>query len=126
MEGQEGTPGSMPSESARNWAILAHLGPIAASLISGGSMGWLVPLVVWLTQKQSSPFAAEHALESLNFRITVLIAYAVTWALWMFTCLIIPFPVVVWLAEIVLGIVAAVKASEGQPYRYPLTLRLIS
>ena len=126
MDGQEGTPGSMPSESARNWAILAHLGPIAVSLISAGGLGWLVPLAIWLTQKESNPFAAEHARESLNFRITVLILYVAAWVFFWLPCLSIPALFVIWIAEIVFGIVAAVKASEGKGYRYPMTLRLVS
>ena len=124
MEETAPTPG--PEPSARNWAIVAHLGPIALSLMSLGILGWLVPLVVLLTQKESSPFAAEHARESLNFRITLLIGYLLSLPLLMLWCLFIPIWLAIWLVEIALGIVAAVRASEGQPYRYPFALRLVS
>jgi hypothetical protein len=115
-----------PSQAARNLAILAHLGPIALSLLSAGVLGWLVPLIVYLTQKNELPFAARHALESLNFRITLLLVYLVSLPfLILFWCIGIPLWIAVWLAEIVLAIVAAVRASDGLEYRYPLALRLI-
>ncbi len=115
-----------PSQAARTWAIVAHLGPIALSLISAGMLGWLVPLVVLLTQKDQLPFAAQHARESLNFRITLLIFYVVSLPFLVFLwCIGIPLWIAVWVAEIVLGIVAAVRASDGLDYRYPLTLRIL-
>jgi len=113
------------TREARNWAIAAHLGPIALSLVSLGILSWMVPLVVLLTQRDEHPFAAEHARESLNFHLTLLLAYLVSLpVLIFFFCLGIPLLGLVWLAEIVLGVMAAVRASDGRPYRYPLTLRL--
>ncbi len=114
-----------PRPEERNWALAAHLGPIVVSLVSAGFFGWIVPLVVWLTQKDTSPFAAEHAKESLNFRITLFVAYFISAALILVVIGIFLLPLV-FLAEIVFAVIASLKASNGEPYRYPFAIRLIS
>lgn len=127
MEEARTDDGTGPGREACNWSIAAHLGPIALSLVSLGILGWLIPLTILLTQKGTMPFAAEHARESLNFRLTLLILYVVSLPLMvLLICLGIPFWICIWLAEIVISIMAAVRASEGRAFRYPLTLRLVT
>ncbi len=119
------SPAAPPGQSARNWAIVAHLGPIVLSVLSLGMLGWLAPFVVWLTQKHDHPFAAQQAKESLNFRITLLFAYVVSVVLTAFTCWLIPFPLAVWACDVVFGVIAAMQVSDGVAYRYPFAIRLI-
>lgn len=85
----------------------------------------LGPLVVYLIEKDKSPFGRHNAAEALNFGITVFLGLVVSAVLAVvvigaFTALAIV------IAALVLHIVAAVAASKGEWYRYPLTLRLIS
>jgi uncharacterized Tic20 family protein len=123
-EPTQAPPGSaLPRPEERNWALAAHLGPIVLSFLSAGIFGWLVPLVIWLTQKESSPFAANHARESLNFRITLLIAYVAAIVL-ILVLIGIPLLIAIIVTEIVLSVIAAIRASEGKPYRYPVALPL--
>lgn len=122
MEGTAAPQTPAPSSEARNWAIVAHLGPIALSLVSMGILGWMVPLVVWLTQKEANPFAAEHAKQALNFQILLVILFVLTFPiLFLLICIGIPAWIAIWFFEIVAGIAAAMRASDGLPYRYPLT-----
>lgn len=111
------------SKEQRNWAMLAHLsGLLTFATVIGGILG---PLVLWLLRKDDMNFAADQAKEALNFQITLALAALVAWVL----CLIlIGFVLLALLAiaDIVLVIIAAVKASEGVQYRYPFNLRLIS
>lgn len=111
------------SKEERNWAMLAHLSALLAFFtLIGGIVG---PLVLWLIRKDDMNFAADQAKEALNFQITVFLAGLVSAIL----CLIlIGFVLLALLAiaDLVLIIVAAVKASEGVAYRYPFNLRLIS
>ena len=126
MEGTQQLPELSPTPEARNWAILAHLGPIALAILSVGMLGWMVPLVVWLTQKGHHPFAVEHAIASLNFRILLFILYVCALPLiFLFLCFGIPLWAAVWIFEIVAAITAAIRASDGLPYRYPLTPRFL-
>lgn len=105
------------SADDRNIAVLTHLGGILFSAIPA--------LVVWLLKKDDNAFIAAHSREALNFQITLIIAYAVSSVL---TVILIGFVLwgVIWVANFVLCIVAAMAASRGEDYRYPFTLRLIN
>ena len=77
------------------------------------------------------PFAAAEAKEALNFNISwllwTLILGAVTFVL-MFVfigVLLIPVLVILGIAWVVFSVIAGLKANEGKPYRYPLTVRFI-
>ncbi len=109
--------------NSRNWALAAHLcGLLAGSVIPLG--GVLVPLVIWLVKKEEDPFAAQHALEALNFQLTIFIAALVCVPL-LFIIIGIPLLVVVGLADLILSIIAAGKAGNGEVYRYPYALRMV-
>lgn len=98
--------------------ILCHL-----SLFLG--VGIIFPLIIYLVKKGDSEKITAHARESLNFHISLLIYGVVS----VFLCAIfIGFPLLfaVMIMALVLPIIAAVKASEDQFYRYPLCLRLVS
>lgn len=92
---------------------------------SGILFGFIVPLVVWLVKKDDSPYLGRQSVEALNFQITILIAYVVSWVL-MFVIIGIFTFFAAWVFNIVMCIVAAVKTSQGQEYKYPMTIRLIS
>lgn len=115
-----------PSEE-RTLAVAAHLLGILTSFVGA--------LVIWLISNDASPskpFARDQAKEALNFQITVIIVYvaAVMMTAVPFGILslgILPFVLkLVWVANLVLCIKAAVKANNGEHYRYPFTLRLIT
>ena len=91
---------------------------------SGILLGFIVPLVVWLIKKDESPYLARNSAEALNFQITMLIAYCVCMVLTVVLIGMLLLPLV-WLFNLVLCIVAAVKTSNGEDYRYPMTIRLI-
>ena len=111
-------------KAARNWAVAAHLSGL--SLYLGVPFGNILgPLVIWLIKQGESPYAEQQAKEALNFQISLTL-YGVAAGLLAFVFigfLLIP---VLFVLHIVLTIVATVKASEGEPYEYPLTIRLVS
>ena len=110
------------SQTDRNWAAASHWGTLVAAWLA---MGFLAPLAIMFTVGQQSPFVRRHAVESLNFQISMLIYNVVAGIL----CLIaIGFVLlaILHVLNVVFVIIAAMRASEGEMYRYPLTLRLIS
>ena len=119
-----------PSESEeRTWAMLGHLAAFTAFISGIGCV--LGPLIVWLIKRDSMPFAGEQAKEALNFNISVIIAAIGLWILTVITLgigllLTIPLGLALCVAWLVLTIVAAVKANNGEHYRYPFTLRLVN
>ena len=106
----------MVSSDEKSLALLSHL----LCLI----VGVFAPLLIWLLKKDESQFIAEHAKESLNFQISVMIYSIVATILCFVVIGFILFPLLAVFALVVI-IIAAVKASKGECYRYPLTIRLV-
>jgi len=97
--------------------VLCHL-----SLLLG--VGFILPLIVYLVKRQDPSPVAAHAKEVLNFHISLVI-YALL-ALPLVLILIgVPILIGLGLASFICAIIAAIKASEGGFYRYPLTIRFI-
>ena len=128
-------PSDAPSQEERQWAMFAHLSALLGGILTSGWAGsvgcFIGPLIIWLAKKDSMPFVNDQGREALNFNITVGIVFLVLFLLSIMTLglgLIVTFPlmVIVWVAWLVLTIIASVKANQGIAYRYPLTLRLIS
>ena len=107
----------------RNLAMIAHLSGFAGTVFPFGNI--LGPLAVWLAKRDDSDFIGDHALEALNFQITMTIAGIVSALLLIVLIgfLLLPIVAIAW---VVLTIVASIKANEGKGYRYPFTLRLVS
>jgi hypothetical protein len=123
----------MPSHEERQWALFAHLSALLGGLVSGGLWGvgcFVGPLVIWLIKKDTMPFVDDQAKEALNFNITLAIVGAILLVLTFVTLgfgalLTIPVGIIVGIAWLVFVIIAAIKANEGERYRYPFSLRLI-
>lgn len=121
--------GLIPVEE-RSWCALAHISALSGLLVAG--IGFVLgPLIVWLVKKDTMPHVAREAAEALNFNLSwmiySLVATVVTMIL-MFVLigfLLFPLLLVAMVAWIVLIVVAAVRVSDGTPYRYPLTIRFI-
>jgi uncharacterized Tic20 family protein len=105
------------ADEERLWALLSHLSYFA--------LGIIAPLIIMLTLGNRSPYVRYHAVEALNFHITLWIAGLVSALLILLLIGIVLLPLVLLLGAI-FSIIAAVAAYQGQHYRYPLSLRLVS
>jgi uncharacterized protein len=116
--------GAAPTESERTWGMLAHLSALVGLVIPllGNVLG---PLVVSIVRSDQSAFVAAHAKEALNFNISVTLA-AVLCALLMLVFVGFLLGSALFIAWLVMTLIAAIKASEGVAYRYPFSLRLVS
>ncbi|MEU6411408.1 DUF1707 and DUF4870 domain-containing protein [Microbispora sp. NPDC046933] len=95
-------------------AAASHLFALLGLFIVG-------PLLMMVTAGRTSPYIRKHAVESLNFHLTVLGA-----------TVLLPFTVVgvfllpvIWVVGLVLAVVGGVSALAATEFRYPLTIRLI-
>jgi hypothetical protein len=84
----------------------------------------LAPLIVWLLKRGDSPEIDAHGKEALNFQISMLIynVIAGVFCLVLIGFLLLP---LLWVLNAVFVIIAAIKASDGELYRYPMTIRFI-
>jgi uncharacterized Tic20 family protein len=118
------TSASSPAltQEDRNWAMVAHLSGFLVYVTGFGQL--IVPLVLWQVYKDRSRFVSREALEALNFQITVFLAGLVAWALCFVLVGFLLLPLIA-IADVTLMILAAVRVSAGEPFRYPFTLRLV-
>lgn len=114
--GDENAPMTPPSSDEKNMALLAHIITLVSSFIG--------PLIIYLVKKDDSEFVAEHAKESLNFQITMALAYIVSFIL-MVILIGVLLIALVSIVTLVLVIIATIKASEGKQYKYPICIRFI-
>ena len=114
--------------------MFAHLSALVGGILTSGWAGsigcFIGPLVIWLVKKDTLPFVDDQGKEALNFNITVgivflalLILSIVTFGIGLIVA--VPLWIIIGIAWLVFTIIAAVKANNGERYRYPLTLRLI-
>lgn len=115
-----------------NLAVGCHLLGFLIFVIPG--VGHILgPLVLWLLKRHGNPFVDDQGKEALNFQISFTLWTVIGGALATVLLWTVIVPVLVGLALLVLTIIwtvamilAALRASNGHAYRYPLTLRLIS
>ena len=105
-----------PTTDEKTMALLAHVLTIL--------VGFIAPLVIFFVKKDESEYVREHAVESLNFQISVFIYAAVCIPL-VFVIVGIPLLILIGTGALVLAIVATIKAAEGKDYKYPFTIRLV-
>lgn len=113
---------SKVSKDERTWAMLCHLSALAGFVIPFGAI--IGPLIVWLIKKDEMPLVAEHGKKSLNFQLTLLIAYVVCFILMFVVIGVILLPIVAIFA-LIMVVVAAIKTNEGKAFTYPLTINFI-
>ncbi len=109
------------SQDSRNLATVSHLSGFAVFL---GVPPVIGPLLVWLLKKDD-PWVEYHAKEALNFNISFMIygLVAALAILLLVGLLLLPAVVIGWF---ILTIKAAVRTSNGEYYRYPMTMRFVS
>jgi uncharacterized Tic20 family protein len=94
----------------RQWGMLGHVGMIL--------LGFVAPLIVYLTKKDESQFLKHHGIEGLNFAITQAIYFFINIILMFVLIGFITFPLQ-YIAMIVFAIMAGVAANRGEYYKYP-------
>ncbi|RKQ89030.1 DUF4870 domain-containing protein [Brockia lithotrophica] len=143
----------MPEQEERQWATGVHLAHIAGYIIFFiPFFGLAATFGLWYWRKEDSDFFNDQGKEALNFQITISLALlaitfltVITTGMWSVGSLVILGAndyvygtglyqiALMWnilrylvnLFNIVFSIIAAVQASKGIRYRYPINLRLV-
>jgi len=111
------------TKQARMWAMFCHLTGLAGYVMP--FIGNIVaPLIVWQIKKDEYPFVDEQGKEAVNFQISMTL-YAIISVPLIFIIIGVFLLVAVVVVDLVLLLIAAVKANNGRSYRYPLTIRFI-
>lgn len=96
-----------------SFVVLMH----ASQFISS----FLAPLVMWLLYKKKSLLVDEAGKNILNFQIS----YAIYAIILFLTCIGTIFVIFIPIAEIIFIIIATIKATNGESWKYPLSINFI-
>ena len=126
-------PGYPPSNIQRSddrvIAILAHLSPVIAMILSAGFLSWLGPLLIWIIWRDRGPLVRNASATAFNFNITVWLAIIIGWILF-FTLIGIPIAIVLWVgaaaAQVIFSIIGALRANRYEVYTYPLQVPILT
>lgn len=111
-----------PSQEERKWAMICHFAGLAGSFAPPFNI--FAPLFVWLLKRGELPYVEEQGKEVVNFHLSMTI-YGVVAYLLMIVLIGFVLLAVICLLVLVFGVIGSVKASNGEPFRYPLTIRLV-
>ncbi|MFQ5650854.1 MAG: DUF4870 domain-containing protein [bacterium] len=115
---------STNDKEERNWGMFCHLAALACWI--GIPFGNIIgPLIIWLVKKDELPLVDTEGKESLNFQISITI-YALGALVLCFILVGIPLLIAIAIAQVALVIVAAIKISNGESYKYPFTIRFLN
>ncbi len=130
-------PSGVPANGSntRSWEVLCHLSSLVA-LIGVPFGNVLGPLIVWLIKRDASPSVDSHGKEAFNFHLSWTLYWLISTTVVGILCifliglLLLPFLILAYLigifAMLILSVVGAVKAGNGELYRYPLTIRFFT
>jgi len=125
-------PGA-PTKDEKMMAMFIYLSALLLGFFVG-PLAFVGPLVLWLTKRDESKFIDHHGKEVLNFMITMAIVglgfgvVAVPVIFFTFgigMLIVMPLAMALGIYQLVMTILGAVKANNGEYYEFPISIRLI-
>src|ERR1700719_1622415 len=109
--------------NVRSWCAFIHASALLGVLLHfPGHL--LPPLILWLIKRDDALELDAHGKEAVNFQISMLI-YNLVAAVFCLVLIGFVFLAILWILNTVFVIIAAIQASDGKFYRYPMTIRFI-
>lgn len=120
----------MQPQDARLWATLTHLAAPALYLLSAGFAGFVAPLILWLVFKEKDPLVRQAGAGSFNFNFALMLISIAAWVLGIVTLgLLLPLTglvlTIVFIVQVVFGILGAMAANKGEAYKYPFEVGIL-
>ena len=107
-------------KDTNTWALILHLSVLSGLIIP--MAGLIVPVVIFILKKDQLPGLTPHGHVVFNWLISVLI-YAVISIILLIIGIGALLLAVLAILSLVFPIIGAVKASEGQVWVYPLSIK---
>jgi uncharacterized Tic20 family protein len=107
----------------RQLLLFAHLSQLLTFITGFG--GFIVPLVIWLTQKDKIEQMDEQGKQILNFQLTMIIVSVISIPL---CFILVGFLILgaVCLLTLIFPIINAIKANDGDLTHYPLSIKFFN
>lgn len=108
--------------SEKQYAMFIHLSQFAGVIIVG--LGWIIPLILWMTKKDTSAYIDANGKIVMNWIISSLIYGIISGILCL---LIIGFVLlgILGVCSLVFTIIGCIKANNGELWPYPLSIKFI-
>lgn len=103
--------------------VITHLSQLLTFITGFG--GLIVPLIIWATQKNDVYKMDEQGKHIVNFQLSMLV-YSIICIPLVFILIGIPGLILLCILSFVYPIINAIKASNGESPKYPLSLNFIS
>jgi uncharacterized Tic20 family protein len=104
--------------------VITHLSQLVTLITGFGSL--LIPLVLWLTQKEKVYQMDEHGKNIVNFQLSLIVYFIICIPLILFFGLGLLGFIILGLISVVFPIINAVKASNGEVPKYPFSFNFIN
>jgi len=111
------------SSDTNMWTMFIHLSQFLGYIVL--LAGLVVPIVLWQVKKNDSPVIDKHGKIVVNWIITEIILYTVC-ILLSFILIGIPLLIILGILSIVFPIIGAVKASNGEAWKYPCSIKFFN
>ncbi len=109
-------------QQTRQWAMFVHLSLLAGFVVPFA--GFVLPIVLWQVKKNELPGIDIHGKIVVNWILSAII-YAFVCFLLVFVLVGIPLLIALAILGIVFPIIGGVKASNGEVWKYPLSITFL-
>ena len=111
------------SDSEKQYAMFIHISQFAGVIIPG--LGWILPLVLWLTKKDTSSYIDANGKIAMNWIISCFL-YAIGATILTFILIGIPLLIALGICSLIFTIIGAIRANDGILWPYPLSIKFIN
>lgn len=104
--------------------VITHLSQLIVLVTGFGSL--LLPLILWITQKEKVYQMDAHGKNIINFQLSLIVYFIICIPLILLFGLGLIGFIVIGLFSIIFPIVNAIKANHGETPTYPLSINFIN
>lgn len=108
----------------RTLIVITHLSQLITLLTGFGSL--ILPLILWVTQKEKVYKMDAHGKNIINFQLSLVVYCIICVPLILFFGLGLLGFLALGIIAVVFPVVNAIKASNGETPKYPLTFNFLS
>lgn len=117
ITGPEGGDEGGITSDEKTFSIISHLSGLLMYVLP--ILQILIPLLIWVIKSDENPYIRHHARQSTLFQLLIIIAHAISGVLCFVLIGFLLVPLVA-IFHIVCTILAALAASRGEMYVYPV------
>ncbi|EGF29918.1 DUF4870 domain-containing protein [Rhodopirellula baltica] len=111
-----------PDSNANTWAMILHFSQFAGYVVP--IAGFLAPIVIWQLKKEDIPSLDLHGRNVTNWLITQFLLSVLCWILLFVGIGVLGFLILAVLS-VIFPIIGGIKASQGEVWKYPMTIRFV-